>query len=387
MPDNFELKSIEYIGNGILVVNDSDRGLLVHPKMPEWLIMRYIELTLDSGRKRNKFVLSLTDKCNIRCDYCCHPYQNSEFSDYDAIRLVAQAAKMDFVEICLTGGEPLLKGTLVLEIARICQKAGIMLGVITNGWWAKDYNYARDLATAMIQNGVGRVTFSWDPSHGKYIEPRTISNGIKACMEAGMKVTLTGSFKKKNDCHENYGIDYSEYKQYANFVVCSHNISPTGLALKLNGYYKPDTPENRIKEFRCPCFHRGNDLVLYSQDGLAMPCCSVYSGYDMKALRIGDWRKNSVSELFDNQMSDGYYRVINDRGFIELYRLLKREIPSVFPKLPKLHNMLSACQCCKIIMNLPESQDIRSVCQQYLEKRFFSKIQEKMPQLQSLLKS
>ena len=51
------------------------------------------------------FVLSITDRCNIACDFCCHPYMDSEIASDDAERLVHEAVHEDFDEIGITGGE------------------------------------------------------------------------------------------------------------------------------------------------------------------------------------------------------------------------------------------------------------------------------------------
>ncbi|MCI0688751.1 MAG: hypothetical protein L0Y54_16170 [Sporichthyaceae bacterium] len=61
------------------------------------------------------------------------------------------------------------------------------------------------------------------------------------------------------------------------------------------------------------------ELVVYARDGLAQPCCSIYAGYDMPELRIGDGRRQSVAELLDAQQSDGYFAVVADGGFAFLY--------------------------------------------------------------------
>jgi hypothetical protein len=363
------IRNWEYLAGGTIVVNDGERTILVHPNMPRWIIEGHMKRSGNRGCGPDKaFVLSVTDRCNIHCDFCCHPYQKTEFSTDDAVRLVEEACSLPFDEICVTGGEPYLRRPLVYRLATICRKNGRLFGSITNGFWAKNRDVAFRLAHEMVDNGVARVTFSWDPSHGEFVKPQTVQNGVDACMDAGMRVCLAGSFRVKDDVHLNYGIDISEYRQYKNFNVVESYIAPAGWAKSLVGLYRaPVTPSDAAR-FRCPG-SMAQELVLYAQDGLSQPCCSVHAGYDMPSLRIGDWRTQPVQDLLNAQMGDGFYRVVVDGGFSLLYDVIRDYAPDVYRRLPTPEDSFSSCHLCERIMASADAKQIRKVCDEYLLSR------------------
>ena len=165
----------------------------MHPNMPSNIIEAYLRLSFEKSKDRNRLILSITDKCNIKCDFCCHPYMDSEFDDEDAKKIVEEACSFGkFDEISLTGGEPFLKYDLILELAAICKSYNILFGVITNGYWGK--SNPQQKCKELVDNGLCRITFSWDPSHGKYISVDTIMSAIESSMEAGLKVNIDRFF-------------------------------------------------------------------------------------------------------------------------------------------------------------------------------------------------
>lgn len=359
----------EFVTGGRIVINGGEHTVRVHPNMPVWLVTAHMARAVGRAPGPHKvFALAITDRCNIRCDFCCHPYLNSALTDEDCLRMVKEACSLPFDEICVTGGEPFLRRKVIYDLALTCKANGRLFGSITNGFWGKEREKAFQLAQEMVSCGVGRVTFSWDPSHGEFISPQTIQNGVDACMQAGMRVCLTGSFKRQDDCHENYGIDVSAYKQFANFSVVTSYVAPAGRGKLLSDYYKVPVSQEEAAEFRCPG-HAVQELVMYARDGLAQPCCSVYAGYDMPNLRIGDWRTQSVAELLDAQQGNGFFRVVADGGFRLLYEIIEDRAPDVRRRLPALRAALSPCHVCQMLMNGEDASRIREVCDDYVTDR------------------
>ena len=60
----------------------------------------------------------------------------SDIPEGDAIQLVSEAITLNFDEIAVTGGEPLLRKPLVLQLAHLCLQKNQPFGLITNGFWA-----------------------------------------------------------------------------------------------------------------------------------------------------------------------------------------------------------------------------------------------------------
>ena len=372
--ENICIEEVEITDDNKILINDGEYEIALHPNMPKRIIEKYLQLTFDDGATKSKLVLSITDRCNLACDFCCHPYMDSEFSEVDAIRIVNEACKFgEFSEICLTGGEPFLRYKLIIKLAKICRDHNTLFGVITNGFWGDDEPGKK--CKELLESGVGRVSFSWDPSHGKFVSSDTMMRCIDSAMDAGLKVNLTGSFKKPDDTHENYGFDLSKHKKYANFVQSTHNVVQAGRGTKLRDLYRESLDQDSINQFRCPAIVKGNDMTLYSMNGLSMPCCSVFSGYNLFQLSIGDWRESSIEELYLNHITDGYYRIINDFGFNYFFEVVESVNPELYKKLPCMSECTSSCELCSKLAVMDEFPLIRKICNEHIDMLILNKVE------------
>ncbi|MFN2446475.1 MAG: GTP 3',8-cyclase MoaA [Vicinamibacterales bacterium] len=110
--------------------------------------------------------LSVTDRCNLRCQYCMPeadyvwlPRQDIlHFEEID--RIVDAFVALGVERVRLTGGEPLLRRDLPILVERLARKTGIRdLAMTTNGVLLAPV--AADLARA----GLHRITVSLDTLH------------------------------------------------------------------------------------------------------------------------------------------------------------------------------------------------------------------------------
>lgn len=115
------------------------------------------------GRPLRELRLSVTDRCNFRCQYCmpAGPVQfmpRTELLTFGEIERVARIlARVGVHKIRLTGGEPLLRRDLAALIGSLVAIDGIGdLGLTTNGW------LLAELAPALRAAGLRRVTVSLD---------------------------------------------------------------------------------------------------------------------------------------------------------------------------------------------------------------------------------
>ena len=115
------------------------------------------------GRKINYLRLSVTDRCNLRCQYCMpesgiEKIRHEEILSLEEIdSIVGTFAKMGIDKIRLTGGEPLVRNGIVTLIEKIKSHPEIKeLALTTNGLMLKAM--AQDLKNA----GLDRVNISVD---------------------------------------------------------------------------------------------------------------------------------------------------------------------------------------------------------------------------------
>ena len=97
--------------------------------------------------------LELTYHCNLRCSFCYTDSprrtlaRTAEMEDADWRRIVDQVIEIGVLEAVVTGGEPLLRRDLTLEVIERLTGAGVLTILNTNGWFV-DGTVADQLAAA-----------------------------------------------------------------------------------------------------------------------------------------------------------------------------------------------------------------------------------------------
>jgi GTP 3',8-cyclase len=115
------------------------------------------------GREITDLRVSVTDRCNFRCQYCM-PAEGLPWLDREEIlrfeeieRLVRVMAEMGVTDLRLTGGEPLVRREFPRLVAMLAAVPGIEdLSLTTNG-----YLLDRQ-ADALVEAGITRVNVSID---------------------------------------------------------------------------------------------------------------------------------------------------------------------------------------------------------------------------------
>jgi cyclic pyranopterin phosphate synthase len=115
------------------------------------------------GRRIRDVRVSVTDRCNFRCQYCM-PAEGLPWLERDAVlsfeeleRTVGLLASMGVHDVRLTGGEPLVRREFPRLAAMLAAVAGVSdLSVTTNGFLLE-----RD-AAALVDAGINRFNVSMD---------------------------------------------------------------------------------------------------------------------------------------------------------------------------------------------------------------------------------
>src|SRR4051812_24820454 len=88
--------------------------------------------------------MELTHSCNLRCGFCYtdsprHTLARTPDLDDDAWRdIVEEAIELGVIEAVITGGEPLMRRELTLELIERLDRAGVGIVLNTNGWFIDD---------------------------------------------------------------------------------------------------------------------------------------------------------------------------------------------------------------------------------------------------------
>jgi GTP 3',8-cyclase len=131
------------------------------------------------GRALKDLRISVTDRCNFRCNYCM-PLDKYEWFDRKEILSFEEIARLAKIfvqlgaeEIRLTGGEPLLRHGLEDLVAKLARLDGLKdLSLTTNA------SLLSDRALALAQAGLRRINVSLDSINPEKFESMTHRNEL-----------------------------------------------------------------------------------------------------------------------------------------------------------------------------------------------------------------
>lgn len=109
-------------------------GSLGQKVVPGWKLAQFAWARA-TGRKFPAMVtLSLTDRCNFRCEYCKLPeLDRDEMPTEDWLRAIDELADAGMMRVSLMGGEPLVRKDIGVMIDRL-KARGVNVAMNTNGW-------------------------------------------------------------------------------------------------------------------------------------------------------------------------------------------------------------------------------------------------------------
>src|SRR6202167_5333383 len=123
-----------------------------------------VSLADQFGRPLRSLRISVTDRCNLRCNYCMPQEEyvwlpREELLTFEEIaRLVEVFTSLGVEDVRLTGGEPLLRRDLPALVRMLAANPRIRdLALTTNGVLLSDQ------AGALLDAGLHRITGSVDP--------------------------------------------------------------------------------------------------------------------------------------------------------------------------------------------------------------------------------
>ncbi len=147
------------------------------------------------GRPLRSLRISVTDRCNLRCEYCMPEKEYAWLPREDLLKFEEISSLLDVFldlgvsKVRLTGGEPLLRRHLDVLVRMLAAKAGVRdLALTTNGV------LLAECAGPLKEAGLHRVTVSLDTLRPERFKALTrgeahqqVLEGIKAARQAGLK--------------------------------------------------------------------------------------------------------------------------------------------------------------------------------------------------------
>ena len=180
---------------------------------------------IDNFQRRISYLrVSVTDRCNLRCQYCM-PAEGipaaarQDLLSYEEIhRIVASFVRFGVSHVRLTGGEPLLRKKLATLVSMLASLPGLEdLSITTNGMLLKQY--ASQLAAA----GLKRLNISLDSLDSKRFETITRGGNLKDVLAGIDRAIESGLAPIKLNMVVMRGRNEDELLEFVN-LACSRGL-------------------------------------------------------------------------------------------------------------------------------------------------------------------
>src|SRR5262249_49093963 len=145
---------------------------------------------------------------------------------------VRQAAAAGVQTIQITGGEPMLRGKIVLRLLYQCRRLGIATLMTTNGFWGESLTDARRRLKALRRGGLTALTVSYDRYHAEFQGPQAALHIAQAARE--MNFPLNINVVRVADDPELSQL-IAPFSGIANVHLRFYDVQPVGRAQMLPG--------------------------------------------------------------------------------------------------------------------------------------------------------
>jgi len=132
--------------------------------------------------------------CNSECDHCFvfgSPTAKGTFTPTQLISVFSEIDKIDTIEsVYFEGGEPFLFFPLMLEGIKLAKDRGLLVGIVTNAYWATSEDTAELYLKPLAKIGIDDLSLSDDTFHVEDNDFKPVNNAIKASKKLGIPTDI-----------------------------------------------------------------------------------------------------------------------------------------------------------------------------------------------------
>jgi hypothetical protein len=134
-----------------------------------------------------------TFQCTAQCADCgtfSSPYEHTSVNLETILSTIKQAKELGFANVVFTGGEATIKWDILLESIAYSHSLDLPTRVVTNAFWARSLEKARERIDALVAAGLDEINYSTGDEHVKYVPLEYVINAIIAAAERGFLVHI-----------------------------------------------------------------------------------------------------------------------------------------------------------------------------------------------------
>ena len=318
----------------------------------------------------------VTYQCNAMCDSCgprCGPHRKERLSIDEIKQIVDEATECGSRVIIFTGGEPTLLGPGLEEVIRHASSRGNRVGMVSNGWWAKDERTALRKLQSFRDAGLTEISISADDWHLPYVPLERVAFAVDAARTLKLRTIvavgeaigskITGKYLQQylsgNPPIYREGMDE---RPEDIVTIRPVNLLPFGFAADKISEEEIHSlaPANDkdlafLKRQGCPMVLRSPAIM---PDGRVTACCSVFNE-DNHSLVMGHWPQQGLREILEAGENDLLLNWIKFEGPFGIKDYIERHAPEIKFK----PGYAGICHLCG---DLLEREDTRKFLEQHL---------------------
>ncbi len=283
-----------------------------------------------------KIAFGFSDRCNIKCAHCVASGQSRKSSKMELTRakeILADMAKAQVGAISFTAGEPFLYFNELTELISLCRELNIYTRIVSNCFWAKTSDQAKEYISTLKQCGLSQLRISSSRWHQQHVPHTNILHAAEACQYISLDyfISFVTDFSQEDDAHEEF-LRKNSLKFFPEPLIYS------GRAM----HFQPKPLFTDYQENRCEMNpYLAPDLNVYA-------CCDAGNHFNTtKVFYLGNLKENSIDQLFYKSENDPLFYCIRNLGIstIASFSGLKARDIVTYRK----------CELCEKLFNSPES--------------------------------
>lgn len=279
----------------------------------------------------------LTRKCNASCRMCCissDPHCTEKLDTLDIKKYILSTKDVPGIRgISFTGGEPFLYYSSLKDLILYAVEAGKQVTVITNGFWASDYDDTEQRLEELKELGLKVLGISYDEFHREYVPVQNIKNILRAANSLDLPITINTILLKTSSMGallDDLGEDIVDVR----FIPFS--CMPVGKAkneIPYDQYIRHTSPKG------CACRKGGVFSIDYKGD--IYPCCSPYV-YETQ-LCIGNYSEMDVQTTLKKIKNNHILYMLRRYGFDYFLDIAENKLHIEIPE-----TLISPCELCSL---------------------------------------
>jgi hypothetical protein len=247
-----------------------------------------------------------TFKCTSSCVNCCfgsNPHLKETLAVKKTLAYIEEAKETypSLGLLVLTGGEVFLLQKNLKKIVTRAKDKKLLVRIVSNAFWAKSYQKAREVLLPLVDAGLSEINFSTGDNHLVFVPIENIVNGVAASIDLGITVAVSIEQHDSNPTSMKILTEHERMQPYLHhqklLIMNSPWIpfqkNPSGI-----------TSSHKVKTLNsdspCDSILRG---IFINPSSQMVACCGLPVEY-IPYLKLGSLESHSMKTLFEYQSYD-----------------------------------------------------------------------------------